>query len=465
MIVKPTMPRSISPLRLVLGAIAIHLLCTIGIYAAGRLAIFRLFDQNGFSTTIILDNADYVPEVLALTEMLIEKGFGAWFFAPFHHHLKPYSLAFAALQPWLGPTVLCAEPINLVYYIAILWLTFALGKEIFDRSVGIAAASAVALWPSFLLHTTQLLKDPLFISALLVLLLVMTYWMTRAFSLPEGLKMGFAGGAAICVIGWTKHALWGPIILALIAVGAGLLLARQAREKRFLRGNVVSVILVLSALGAVFLSTRESFQAVPRLQDTVQRDGSIYPSLTERANSAAMRISELRQEFVRLHTNTGTVKDAGSNIDTAVEFNSVIDVVRYLPRAMMIGFLAPFPNQWFVEGKVGLAGRLMSGLEMSVMYLVEILVLVELWRSRSRFSVWLLFGVAAVGVTSLALAVINVGALYRMRYGFFILLVIIAANQIMHMLFLSERDVDRRPGSARRHGAAVYLLRSPPQRQ
>jgi hypothetical protein len=54
-----------------------------------------------------------------------------------------------------------------------------------------------------------------------------------------------------------------------------------------------------------------------------------------------------------------------------------------------------------------------------------------------------LFGVAAVGVTSLALAVINVGALYRLRYGFFILLVIIAANRLVHMLSLSGKDTDQ----------------------
>jgi hypothetical protein len=441
MIEKVTLPRPVSPSLLILGAISIHLLVTVGIYAAGRLAIFQLFDENGFSRTIILDHADYLPEVQALAEILTERGVSSWFFAPLHHHLKPYSLGFAALQPWLGATILSAEPVNLLCYVAVLCLTFALGKEVFSRSVGIAAAGAVALWPSFLLHTTQLLKDPLFISALLLLLLVMVRWLTRALSLPAGLTTGFAGGVAICIITFTKDALWSPIIFAITAIGVGLLLARHLREKRFLTGNVVSALLVLSAMGAVLVSTKGTFQASPRLQDTVQRDDSAYALLKQRADSAAVRISHLRHEFVRLHKDVSAAKDAGSNIDAAVEFANAVDVLRYLPRALMIGFLAPFPDQWFVEGtKVGLVGRLASGLEMSVMYLVEILVLVELWRSRSRLSVWLLFCVAAVGVTSLALAVINVGALYRMRYAFFIVLLVVGTNRLMQILFSGNRE-------------------------
>ncbi len=383
---------------LLLGAAVFHVLFTLAIYAAGHLAISPLFDANGFSTTVILDNADYLPEVLALSEILREEGVGAWLFSPLHHHLKPYALGFAALQPWLGPTILCAEPVNLLCYIAILLLTFTLGKEVFGRPTGLVAAGAVAVWPSFLLHTTQLLKDPLFIAALLSLLLVFTCCLTRSLPLRAGLWNGLGGAAAICLIRFTRHYAWSPIIFALVAIGTGLLLARLVRERRFLAGNVLSVVLVLSAMGVVLLAGKQGLQAGAPPQHAVARDASLFAALKQRADSAAIQISRMRNQFVRKHTNVSPAKDAGSNIDTAVRFNSAMDVVRYLPRAAMIGFLAPFPDQWFAEGKkAGLAGRFLSGLEMSVMYLIEALVLIELWRSRSRLPVWLLFGVAAVG--------------------------------------------------------------------
>jgi hypothetical protein len=105
------------------------------------------------------------------------------------------------------------------------------------------------------------------------------------------------------------------------------------------------------------------------------------------------------------------------------------DVLSYLPRAAVVGFFAPFPNMWLAEGKeVGASGRRLAGLECLAMYAVEALALVGLWRGRGRLPVWLLASVAAVGVTALGLVVVNVGALYRMRYGFLALLIILAAG-------------------------------------
>jgi hypothetical protein len=249
--------------------------------------------------------------------------------------------------------------------------------------------------------------------------------------------------------------MWSPIIFALIATGAGLLLARHVRERRFLAGNVLSSALVLAAMGAVLASGTQSLQAGLAPQHAVESDGSLFAALKARADSVAIQISVLRHGFIREHTNVSPAKDAGSNIDTHVRFSSAADVVRYLPRAAMIGFLAPFPEQWFAEGrKAGLAGRLISGMEMSVMYLIEVLVLIELWRSRSRLPVWLLSGIAAAGVTALALAVLNVGALYRMRYAFFILLLIVGANGLVRMFAL--RKTQSAPATAHLGGKAAH---------
>jgi hypothetical protein len=56
-------------------------------------------------------------------------------------------------------------------------------------------------------------------------------------------------------------------------------------------------------------------------------------------------------------------------------------------------------------------------------YLIELLALFGVWRGRHRMATWLLFCTTLFGVTVLGLGLINVGALYRMRYGFFVLLI------------------------------------------
>jgi hypothetical protein len=79
------------------------------------------------------------------------------------------------------------------------------------------------------------------------------------------------------------------------------------------------------------------------------------------------------------------------------------------------------------------------------MYVVEGLAVVGLWsrgrrgRERRRFSVWLLWLVAAMGMISLGLVVVNVGALYRLRYVFLILLIILASEGAAQTLDLCKR--------------------------
>ncbi|HEX8922825.1 MAG TPA: hypothetical protein VF766_15220, partial [Pyrinomonadaceae bacterium] len=113
-------------------------------------------------------------------------------------------------------------------------------------------------------------------------------------------------------------------------------------------------------------------------------------------------------------------------IDVDVEFNSVADIGRYLPRAAVIGFFSPFPKMWFAPADgAGRVRRMLAALETLSMYLIEVLVIFGLWSGRRQLSVWMLFFTAAVGVLALGLVVANIGTLYRMRYVFWMLLIII----------------------------------------
>jgi hypothetical protein len=143
----------------------------------------------------------------------------------------------------------------------------------------------------------------------------------------------------------------------------------------------------------------------------------------------AERIGEVRRLFIEDSLN------AGSNIDVHVQIDSMADLVGYLPRAAAVGFFAPFPDMWLTAGvRVGSTARLLSGLETLAMYGVEVLAALGLWRGRRRLSVWLLLAAAATGLVTLGLVVVNVGTLYRLRYAFLILLIVIAAGGTAHSL-------------------------------
>jgi hypothetical protein len=142
------------------------------------------------------------------------------------------------------------------------------------------------------------------------------------------------------------------------------------------------------------------------------------------------------------HRSAKKYPEAGSNIDTDVAFNSKADIVRYLPRAAAIGFFSPFPNMWFVAGaQVGLKGRVLCGLETAIMYPLEILALLGLWHRRHQVTAWLLALIVAAGLTALGLVIVNIAVLYRMRYVFWILIIILSIEGLMQLLprlFLSK---------------------------
>jgi hypothetical protein len=137
----------------------------------------------------------------------------------------------------------------------------------------------------------------------------------------------------------------------------------------------------------------------------------------------ALRVGSVRYRFTAIYS------ESGSNIDSDVRFRHLGDLLKYLPRAFEIGLWAPFPRTWGDAGRrVGSTGRLLSGAETLAMYVFELLALVAVFRPPRRLAAWLLLSVSTFGVTLLGLVVPNVGALYRFRYAFWLLLIILGAK-------------------------------------
>jgi hypothetical protein len=150
------------------------------------------------------------------------------------------------------------------------------------------------------------------------------------------------------------------------------------------------------------------------------------------AHRMALRVGSVRYRFTAIYS------EAGSNIDSDIRFRDLRGLLFYLPRAFEIGCCAPFPNMWATAGKrVGSAGKLVSGAETLVMYVFELLGLVAVFRPPRRLAAWLLLSISAFGVTLLGLAVPNMGALYRFRYAFWMLLIILGAKGFESVLAFS----------------------------
>ena len=417
--------------RLLLAATVLHITFTIGIFLVGRLGILpNTFDEYGIGTSFAIDSKSYRIEAEDLADALRQLKFAEWNSYP-RIHVKLYSLSFVLLDKVLGPTILSAEPVNLTYFLLILGLIYALGKEIFDQHVGSLAAVIVMLWPSFLLHTTQMLRDPLFIAAFLLLTFMFVILLTRTLTLWRGVITGLIGGL-MCLFLWLIRGDWWELIFLILLIGTGISILKQISNRRFIVGNTIGAVLII--LSGLFLPLL--VPAYRQSNDSLKQGVSATtvaepPKQTTRLPEERVtswgpipkRIGLLRHRFILRYP------EAGSNIDTDVELSGWRDLVSYAPRALMVGVLTPFPNMWVSRGaQVGLAGRLLAGAEMVGVYIIIFLALSCVFFERRRWPVWLLLATVAAGVTALGLVVVNISTIYRMRYGFVMLLIVLAVK-------------------------------------
>ncbi len=417
--------------RLLLIAAILHLSLALTIFLLGRYALFPdALDRNGVAVAFASDGVRYRADAESLSESLKRGELSYWASSDHPFHVKLYSICFAVFGPLLGFNVLGAEPLNLLCYLATLVLLFHIGREIFSRRAGLWASCAVAVWPSFLLHTTQFLRDTLFVAEMLALILILVRWLTKNSSWRSASLTG-AAGALLSLALWLTRADMGEMIIATVLLAAFVLIVRQVLERRVEAASLVGIaVIALVTLSvprlipnAIELGRSPSSTKILAEQQALHEAPPEQEAHTNLLYGAAARVGKVRRRFIKMY------RDAGSNIDGDVQINGAADMLRYLPRAAAIGFFAPFPRMWFAEGKqTGSAGRLLGGAESLAMYAVEALAILGLWRARHVPAAWFLLLVAATGFVALGLVVVNVGALFRLRYVFLMLLIVLAAE-------------------------------------
>lgn len=407
---------------LIVAAVIWHVSVTAAVFAVGRYQLAPAQINPSGIGRFASDGVIYQDQVAELCQVLKNQGPAAWATWPTQLHVRLYSLPLFVVSRWFAFNILTIEPLNLIYYLGILILVFRLGETVFDYRAGLIAAGIIALWPSFTLHTTQLLRDPLLILSVLIFIWAIAESLRNDLRWRRGLLLGVAASAAVVVIRITRQPMW-YLLVAAVAGATVLLLFSAVRRRHAAAGTALFAVLIMVAI-----------IVTPRFQPFFhnQQESRIPTTVPPNVNSLPIpeQIYERRAGF-RVKIEEGKIVPAndGSKIDTDVKLNSGAEIIRHLPRAIMVGFFAPFPNLWWQTGKeVGANGRLISGFETLLTYMLECLALFGLWRGRRNLSAWFIFGFAVLGAIAVGLVVNNVGALYRLRYPFWTLMVILAAG-------------------------------------
>ncbi len=379
------------------------------------------------------DSIGYHAIAAELAASIGQAGWSAWTLAPQGHTAAGLAAPFYFLiapEPW------SLIPINAALHATAGAMVMQLVRNL-DVDWQIAFAGG-ALWvglPSTLQWVTQIQKDGYFfagmLGALLGFTMVLRVVCARA-DAPEfriGIGLLAAGIAAAGIARPYGFQLMQVIAVVFAFIAIPIALASFHHRKLTVARFVIVLCTlagIIAALGFAPRDTRldpaapaatgaSAIGAAPveLIAGKPWRRSEILPAFVD---GAFMRLAIARRGYL-----SSSYASAGSMVDLGLQFHSAQDVLAYLPRAIQIGFLAPFPAQWLTPGtsRGGTAMRLVAMIEMFILYplLIAGLPLAACqWWVRPEF--WLITAFCSFFIITYAFVTPNVGSLYRMRYGF-----------------------------------------------
>lgn len=126
--------------------------------------------------------------------------------------------------------------------------------------------------------------------------------------------------------------------------------------------------------------------------------------------------------------------DAASNIDKNILPDNIIDVVRYLPKALLNSVFGPFPNMWLDNMSIV---RFVGIFETLVLYLLIPGFFIALRRRLSTPILFcIVFGLTYFSIYGFTIA--NLGTLHRIRYPYIQLFMLIGILGTIYYLFQSK---------------------------
>lgn len=362
---------------------------------------------------------------LNLSQRIEAEGWTAWELRPRN---VPVSGLAAFLYVLIAPSPLVFLPFNALSFGYSTYLIQRLTRQLTTSPQAVPLAGlCFILIPSSAIWYTQMHREVFFLPAVLLYLLLLLRLGEKN---PPVMRI-FAGSLFAFTLIWVMRPYFLPILTLATAVGLIWPIARCWGDRpRAYRVLSVSLALLLTL---VLFPTKPvlNFQnitspsapseavALP-INKASDPKSSPLEKVKDKITTKVLSIDHSRQHLL------DQIGEAGSHIDEEVRFASLMDLLAYTPRALQIGYLAPFPTHSIAEGHSpgGTLFRRIVGLEMIFAYLGLIGFLILLRRRKSLWQTLSVLGFASMVILIYALAVPNIGSLYRYRFSVYISLVI-----------------------------------------
>ncbi|MBI5239995.1 MAG: hypothetical protein HY926_05955 [Elusimicrobia bacterium] len=370
-------------------------------------------------------------QALALAELIKKDGWSAWSMWPAGGGSGNVA-ALAALYVLFGPDPTLLIPINAALHALSGLLIFKIGRRLWPGRVGVwgglAASALFVTFPSALVWYGQIHKDSFSIAGVLLIV----YALLRA---ERGDRRGVIAGAGYAAAGIALVFFVRPYYLKLLLVAslaawltalAATLIRRPAGARRLIGPAMVLALVATGVLASRILLSGASRYAMASLEGTLYANLPLAgfgwrqsPWLPAYLDQQAELVGKTRYGLAQYNRSIA----ARTLIDGDAALQSAGDIISYAPRALQVAAFAPFPSDWLA--KTSLPVLLGVG-ETAVWYLLAPGLLVFQRRRRSLGAAMVLVFACAL-LTMIGTFEPNVGTLFRLRYTYLQLLMLMGA--------------------------------------
>ena len=289
----------------------------------------------------------------------------------------------------------------------------------FSKNVAFLSASLFVVFPSAMTWVGQIHKEACLSTGLLLAL----WGVMKVLSNKPGRHIAISIFSAL-ILSLILISSMKPYVLQILAVIILIIITLQCIK--IIPSNLFSV----GVLGAYFLSIIFIFMSININRDS---DSSWLSGEAFIQHNYSWKRSDYLPEFFDRKIqaiaasrvaaiSSGLAINANSMIDIEIKPANAIETFKYIPRALQVSLLAPFPNTWFKSANIV---GLVSALEMMIFYITffGLLFFIQLRIFNYKILLCLIFACLPLAVFGISSP--NIGTLYRIRYTFEMMLLML----------------------------------------
>jgi hypothetical protein len=367
------------------------------------------------------DSLLYHELAVKLARLINEKGWSALMLFPIHLDFGQMSYKFLAITyVFFGENPLLVIPINSFLNALSGVLVYLISLDVINsRRVSLISATLFVIFPTSIVFYSQVSKD-VYIN---IGILLITYTFLRILN-RQGNSFPFLKYFCFYLAAIFLIAINRTYVLQFLMLQIFVILILQFL-KLFPRNPLKIIFFSLA-----FMATYSCYQQIGKNVEFVDPLFAQYQNndLSEKwsnslyipkfLDSKLNEIASLRSHFVKYNCEESK---SPTCLDIDIRSKNAYDVLSYLPRAYFVALFAPFPNSWFTSSNLI---KLVASFEMLTIYSV-FFGLIFLVIYGFDYKVALLILLTIVPLTLYGFISPNLGTLYRLRFVYIILVLIL----------------------------------------